>query len=60
MTHFLDINKTDPAALRSIIDNAINMKQARKDTPRGQLDKDTPLQDALWRLSLKNHPRAHA
>jgi ornithine carbamoyltransferase len=43
MTHFLDINKTDPAALRSIIDNGINMKQARKDAPRGQLDKDTPL-----------------
>ena len=43
MTHFLDINKTDPTALRSIIDNAINMKQARKDAPRGQLDKDTPL-----------------
>ena len=43
MTHFLDINKTDPTALRSIIDNAINMKQTRKDAPRGQLDKDTPL-----------------
>ena len=43
MTHFLDINKTDPTALRRIIDNAINMKQARKDAPRGQLDKDTPL-----------------
>jgi len=43
MTHFLDINKTDPAALRSIIDIAKAMKQARKDAPRGQLDKDTPL-----------------
>ncbi len=43
MTHFLDINKTDPAALRSIIDNAKAIKQARKDAPRGQLDKDTPL-----------------
>jgi len=43
MTHFLDINKTDPAALRSIIDSAKAIKQARKDTPRGQLDKDTPL-----------------
>ncbi len=43
MTHFLDINKTDPAALRSIIDSAINMKQARKDAPRGYLDTDTPL-----------------
>ena len=43
MTHFLDINKTDPVALRSIIDNAKAIKQARKDAPRGQLDKDTPL-----------------
>ena len=43
MTHFLDINKTDPAALRSIIDSAKAIKQARKDAPRGQLDKDTPL-----------------
>ena len=43
MTHFLDINKTDPAALRSIIDNAINMKQARNNAPRGRLDDDTPL-----------------
>ena len=43
MTHFLDINKTDPTALRSIIDNAINMKQARNNAPRGRLDDDTPL-----------------
>ena len=43
MTHFLDINKTDPGALRSIIDSAKAIKQARKDAPRGQLDKDTPL-----------------
>ncbi|MEL0286606.1 MAG: ornithine carbamoyltransferase, partial [Paracoccaceae bacterium] len=31
------------AALRSIIDSAKAIKQARKDAPRGQLDKDTPL-----------------
>ncbi|MEK9735677.1 MAG: ornithine carbamoyltransferase [Paracoccaceae bacterium] len=43
MTHFLDINKTDPVALRSIIDNAKAIKQARKEAPRGQLDKNTPL-----------------
>ena len=43
MTHFLDINKTDGAALRYIIDSAITMKQARKDAPRGYLDTDTPL-----------------
>ena len=43
MTNFLDINKTDGAALRYIIDSAITMKQARKDAPRGHLDMDTPL-----------------
>ena len=30
MKHFLDINKTNPDALRSIIDNAMTMKQALK------------------------------
>ena len=43
MKHFLDINKTDPDALRSIIDNAITMKQAFKDAQRQHFDIDTPL-----------------
>ena len=43
MIHFLDINKTDPAALRNIIDCAITMKKARKGAPRGYLDTDAPL-----------------
>ncbi|KPP90411.1 MAG: ornithine carbamoyltransferase [Rhodobacteraceae bacterium HLUCCA08] len=43
MTHFLDIHKTDPAALRSIIDNAAAMKRARNGRPRGMADDDTPL-----------------
>ncbi len=43
MKHFLDINKTDPDALRSIIDNAIIMKQALKDAQRKHLDMDTLL-----------------
>ena len=43
MKHFLDINKTDSDALRSIIDNAITMKQAFKDAQRQHFDIDSPL-----------------
>ena len=43
MTHFLDIHKTDPAALREIIDNAQAMKTARQGRPRGAADDDQPL-----------------
>ncbi|MDX1785880.1 ornithine carbamoyltransferase [Roseovarius sp. ZX-A-9] len=43
MNHFLDIHKTDPAALRGIIDNAAAMKAARKGRPRGMADDEQPL-----------------
>ena len=43
MKHFLDINKTDPEDLRSIIDNAITMKQALKEAQREHFDMDTQL-----------------
>ncbi|HEY9039976.1 MAG TPA: ornithine carbamoyltransferase [Roseovarius sp.] len=43
MNHFLDIHKTDPAALRSIIDNAAAMKSARGGRPRGVPDDEQPL-----------------
>ena len=43
MTHFLDIHKTDPAALRGIIDNAHGMKTARAGRPKGSPDDDQPL-----------------
>ncbi|CAM4168304.1 ornithine carbamoyltransferase [Palleronia rufa] len=43
MTHFLDIHTTDPAALRSIIDTARRMKDARTGRPRGACDDATPL-----------------
>ncbi len=43
MSHFLDIHKTDPEALRSIIDNAQSMKTARAGRTRGALDDDQPL-----------------
>ena len=43
MNHFLDIHKTDPAALRGIIDHAGAMKSARAGRPRGAPDDDQPL-----------------
>lgn len=43
MQHFLDINKTDPGDLRSIIDNARAMKVARAGRPKGTRDDDQPL-----------------
>lgn len=43
MNHFLDIHKTDPADLRSMIDNARAMKEAREGRLRGTVDDDTPL-----------------
>jgi len=43
MTHFLDINKTDPAQLRAIIDTAQRMKDARAGYAKGALDSEQPL-----------------
>jgi ornithine carbamoyltransferase len=43
MNHFLDIHKTDPAALRTILDDALAMKSARKGLPRASLDAEKPL-----------------
>ena len=43
MNHFLDIHKTDPAALRGMIDQAGQMKQARMGRPKGTPDDDQPL-----------------
>ncbi len=43
MNHFLDIHKTDPTALRSMIDNASAMKQARLGRPKAAPDDDQPL-----------------
>jgi len=43
MNNFLDIHKTDPAALRQIIDTAKAMKDARKGRPRGATDDEQPL-----------------
>ena len=38
MTHFLDINKTEPSSLRAILDQALEMKAARAGRPKGTRD----------------------
>ncbi|MBT4235718.1 MAG: ornithine carbamoyltransferase [Marinovum sp.] len=43
MSHFLDINTTDPAALRQMIDHAQMMKTARLGQPKGSPDDHLPL-----------------
>lgn len=43
MNHFLDIHRTDKAALRSIIDQAKSMKSARNGRPKAAPDDDQPL-----------------
>ena len=43
MNHFLDIHKTDPVQLRTMIDSAQAMKTARNGRPKGAPDDDQPL-----------------
>ena len=43
MKHFLDINSTDPADLRTIIDQSRSMKEARLGRPKGTPDDEQPL-----------------
>ena len=43
MNHFLDIHKTDAAALRTMIDQAGTMKSARAGRPKGAPDDEQPL-----------------
>ena len=43
MNHFLDIHKTDPAALRGMIDKAAEIKRARAGRSKGSLDDDQAL-----------------
>lgn len=50
MNHFLDIHKTDAAALRGIIDSASTIKQARDGRPKGAPDDDQPLKDHMVAL----------
>ncbi|SEV95798.1 ornithine carbamoyltransferase [Cognatiyoonia koreensis] len=50
MKHFLDIHKTDPVALREIIDTARTMKDARKGLPKGTPDAETPLANHMVAL----------
>ena len=50
MTHFLDIHKTDPADLRSILTAAETMKTARAGRPRGAKDDEQPLEGRMVAL----------
>jgi ornithine carbamoyltransferase len=50
MSHFLDINKTTPADLRAMIDQAAAMKSSRAGRPRGAPDDDQPLKDRMVAL----------
>lgn len=50
MAHFLDIHKTDVADLRGMIDQAREMKDARKGLPKGTLDAAQPLADHVVAL----------
>jgi ornithine carbamoyltransferase len=50
MKHFLDINKTDPADLRSMIDTAAAMKSARAGQPKGAPDEEQPLVNRMVAL----------
>ncbi len=50
MTHFLDIHKTDPAELRSMIDAAKAMKTARTGRPKGAKDDDLALDGRMVAL----------
>lgn len=50
MNHFLDINKTSPAELRGMIDQAQSMKDARKGQPKGALDAEQPLANHMVAL----------
>jgi ornithine carbamoyltransferase len=50
MNHFLDIHKTDASDLRSIIDSARSIKEARQGRPKAALDDDLPLKDRMVAL----------
>ncbi len=50
MKHFLDINKTDPADLRAMLDLASAMKAGRAGLPKGTPDKEQPLKNHIVAL----------
>lgn len=50
MNHFLDIHKTDAAELRSMIDQASAMKQARLGRPKAAPDDEQPFKDRMVAL----------
>ena len=61
MKHFLDINKTDAAELRTMIDHAAAMKTARAGRPRGAADDEQPhVRHFLRDLRERREKNGHA
>ena len=54
MTHFLDIHKTDPKALRAMLDQAQQMKNTRAGLPKGTPDAEQPLAGQMVALIFEN------
>ncbi|WP_428548513.1 ornithine carbamoyltransferase [Profundibacter sp.] len=50
MNHFLDIHTTDADALRGMINQARDMKEARKGLPKGTPDAEQPLKNRIVAL----------
>jgi ornithine carbamoyltransferase len=50
MRHFLDIDRTDPDDLRTMIDRARSMKAARNGRPKGAPDDEQPLRGRMVAL----------
>ena len=50
MNHFLNIHNTDPADLRTMIDEAKRIKDARKGLPKGTPDAEQPLANHMVAL----------
>ena len=50
MRHFLDLDAVDPAALRSILDDAATVKAARDGRPRLEPDAERPLENRIVAL----------
>lgn len=50
MNHFLDIDRTDPAQLRAMLDAAARMKAARAGRPKGTPDDEQPLSGRMVAL----------
>lgn len=53
--HFLDLGDAGPDAIAGMIADAIDRKPARKDWPKGQADKDKPLEGRVLALVFEKN-----